>query len=126
MRFEAREIKPYAEPVSASALKVGDVYFSVQFADSNLLIPIMETWIFLGRRFDPEDVEDRLYFQDVESYRQGIRYDSEDTGDAKFQVPTENNINHIFEYERALERLMECSLRRRKFLGDSNTVPIPE
>lgn len=114
MRFEARELKPYAEPVSASSLKVGDVYFSVQFADSEMLLPIMETWVFVGRRLDSEDLEDRLYFQDLESYRQGIRYDSEDTGDAKFQVPTENNVNHIFEYERALDQLLACSLRRKK------------
>ena len=125
MRFEAREIKPYGEPVSASSLKVGDVYFSVQFVDRDTLLPNMETWVFLGRRLDAEDVEDRLYFQDLDSYRQGIRYDSENTEDAQFQVPTENNINHFYEYERALERLMECSLRRKKVLGDGNTLPIP-
>jgi len=56
MRFEAREIKPYGEPVSASSLKVGDVYFSVQFVDRDTLLPNMETWVFLGRRLDAEDV----------------------------------------------------------------------
>jgi hypothetical protein len=33
------------------------------------------------------------------------------------QVATENNVNHIFEFERALEELMRCSLRRRKMAG---------
>jgi hypothetical protein len=116
MRFEARELKPYAEPVTANVLKEGEVYFSVQFADDDMLIPIMETWVFAGRKLDPEDVEDRLYFQDVGSYLHGVRYNSDTADNAEFQVPTEKNINHIFEYERALEVLMQCSLRRRKAL----------
>ena len=49
MRFEERELKSYAEPVTADLLEEGKVYFSVQFADSDMLIPIMETWVFAGR-----------------------------------------------------------------------------
>ena len=82
-----------------------------------MLIPIVETWVFAGRKLDPEDEDDRLYFQDVESWRDGVRYGSPNAETANFQAPTENNINHIFEYERALEVLMSCSLRRRKVLG---------
>ena len=97
------------------ALKVGEVYFSVQFADEDLLIPIMETWVFAGSNLDREGPgSDRLYFQDVESYRQGVRYESATSDDARFQVQSEKNIKHIFEYERSLEQLMKCSLRRRK------------
>ncbi len=117
MRFEDRELKPYAEPVTASLLKEGEVYFSVQFADEDMLIPVMETWVFAGRRLDPEDTEGHLYFQDVESYLQGIRYASATPDNATFQVATEENANHIFEYERALDELMKCSLRRRKLSG---------
>jgi len=36
MRFEARELKPYAEPVSASDLKEGAVYFFVNFAEGTV------------------------------------------------------------------------------------------
>ena len=54
----------------------GNIYFSVQFADEDMLIPIMETWVFAGRNLDPEDAENHLYFQDVESYLQGMRYGS--------------------------------------------------
>ncbi len=125
MRFEGRELKPYGEPVSASSLKVGDVYFSIQFADRDGLLPIMETWVYVGRKLDPEDTENRLYFQDVESYQQGVRYESATAENAQFQVQLEQYLNHIFEHERALEQLMACSLRRRKVLGDGNTVPIP-
>jgi hypothetical protein len=118
MRFEERELKPYAEPVTPDTLKAGEVYFSVQFTDEDMLVPIMETWVFAGRNLDSEDVDvDRLYFQDVESYLQGIRYESAADENASFQVPSKNDINHIFDYERALDQLMKCSLRRRKVAG---------
>jgi hypothetical protein len=118
MRFEERELKSYAEPVTQDTLKAGEVYFSVQYADEDMLVPIMETWVFAGRNLDSEDMNaDRLYFQDLESYLQGIRYESATNENASFQVPSEKNINHIFDYERALDELMRCSLRRRKIAG---------
>ena len=117
MRFEERDLKPYAQPVTAKVLEQGRVYFSVQFADDNMLIPIMETWVFAGRNLDPEDTENHLYFQDVESYLQGIRYDTATDEDATFQVALEENTKHFFDYEYALEELLKCSLRRRKGSG---------
>lgn len=113
MKFDERELKPYAEPVTANLLAEGSVYFSVQFADEDMLIPIMETWVFAGRRLNPEDLEGHLYFQDVESYRHGVRYGSANAENAHFQLATEKGVNHIFEYEHALDLLMLCSLRRR-------------
>jgi hypothetical protein len=73
--------------------------------------------VFAGTNLDLEDEDGWLYFQDVESYRQGVRYDSATSENANFQVQTNKGINHIFEYERALEQLMKCSLRRKKALG---------
>ncbi|MCI0349984.1 MAG: hypothetical protein L0Z53_11220 [Acidobacteriales bacterium] len=114
MRFEARELKPYAEPVSAEQLKVGEIYFSLQFHDEEMLIPILEPFVFLSRNLIPE-APDHLVFQTVESYRQGIRYETAtEENYLDFQGGTEENINHIFEYERALDGLMSCALRRRK------------
>lgn len=115
MRFEERELKPYAEPVNAQTLRQGEIYFSVQFADEEMLIPIMEAWVFAGRSLDAENhAASRLYFQDVESYRQGVRYDADAAEIATFQIQEEDAINHIFEYECALDGLMRCSLRRRQ------------
>lgn len=115
MRFEERELKPYAEPVSATELQEGSVYFLVIYTPGD--IPIMETWVFIGRDLEPDD-QSILYFQNVISYRNGIRYHVSD-GDAAasnddFVVYAENEINHIFEYERALDGLIKCSLRRKK------------
>ncbi len=117
MRFEERDLKPYAQPVTAKVLEQGKVYFSVQFADDNMLIPIMETWVFAGRNLDSEDAENHLFFQDVESYLQGIRYGTATTENATFQIAPEENTKHFFDYEYALEELLRCSLRRRKGAG---------
>jgi len=113
MRFEARELMPYAEPISTALLREGEVYFSIQYADENLLVPLIETLVFAGRNLDNKDPA-LLYFQDAESYRQGIRYGSEEAKNASFQLGREGKVNHIFEYEHALEELMKCSLRRKK------------
>ncbi len=72
MRFEARDLKSYAEPVSATDLRVGEVYFNVQFEDDKLHIPVVEPLIFLGRNLDEGDTN-FLYFQDFESYAMGVR-----------------------------------------------------
>jgi len=114
MRFQERDLKDHAQPVSVNLLREGEAYFSVQYADEDMLIPIVETWIFAGRGLDPTDTENRLYFQDVDSYLQGIRYGSALIDNATFQVSLEENTNHIFDYEHALEELMKCSLRRRR------------
>lgn len=109
MRFEARELKPYAEPVSASELKLGKDYFSVSFVDDECCIPIIDTLIFTGKTD-----EGLLRFQDVVSYQRGVRLHADtDEGYATFYQCTEDQLNAIFEYERALDVLMCCLLKRR-------------
>ena len=61
--------------------------------------------------------EDLLYFQDAESYREGIRYDSADAERAVFTCGSQPS--HIYEYENALNQLLLCSLRRSNH-GDSS------
>ncbi len=113
MRFEERELKPHAEPIPASELKEGSVYFSLTFVDDEMLIPTMETLIFAGRDLDT-NFSGRLYFQDIDSYRNGVRYESAAEGDyATFYECTEDNLNNIFDFEHALDVLLGCSLKRR-------------
>ena len=113
MRFEKRELKPYAEHVSLSDLKESLVYFSVTFVDDDMHIPVMEPLVFVGRNLHEKDAG-RLYFQDVDSYRRGVRYQSASGNDyATFFECSEDELSNIFEYEHALETLMRCSLRRR-------------
>ena len=120
MRFEGRDLKPYAEPVSATELKEGSVYFSVTYVDDEMHIPTMETLVFIGRELDEND-SGRLYFQDIDSYRKGIRYESATDDDhVTFFECSEDELNNIFEYEQALDVLMRCSLKKKKIGSDSN------
>jgi hypothetical protein len=113
-RFEGRELKPYAEPVSASDLKHGSIYFFVNYADDAMLFPTIEPMVFIGRNLEPTD--DRVvYFQDIDSYQHGVRHDSTFKNEnAVFYSGSENETGYVFEFEQALEELMRCSLRRRK------------
>lgn len=114
MLFEERHLKEYAEPVFSSELKTGEVYFFVNFIGEGLLFPTMEPMVFVGRDLANGD-DGQVYFQDLESHRQGIRFDDENADTpAKFYCGDKNELGHVFEYERALDVLMACSLRRRK------------
>lgn len=118
MNFEGRELKPYAEPVSAAELREKEVYFAVTFVDDDMLIPVMETLVFIGRNLELNDVKE-AYFQDIHSYREGVPYDFEaDDGNATFYSGPEDELNHIFTYEHALDVLMRCALNRRKVRTD--------
>ncbi len=112
-RFEGQELKPYAEPVSANELREGSIYFFLNFIDDAMLLPTMEPMVFIGRNLDATDVG-TVYFQDIGSYQQGVRYESSDAGEnARFYRGSENETGHVFEYENALHELIRCLLRRR-------------
>ncbi|NJL27101.1 MAG: hypothetical protein HC897_04050 [Thermoanaerobaculia bacterium] len=117
MRFEARELKPYAEPVSKEKLAEGEAYFFLNFVDDDMLFPEFHPVVFIGRDLEAEDVG-QVYFQDLGSYREGIRY-STATGDSEaiFYTGSQEELGHVFEFEKALDGLLECSLRRQKKLG---------
>jgi hypothetical protein len=110
MRFEERELKPYAEPVLPGALQEGKVYFSIIFLDKDGLVPSMEPRVFVGSKAEPEG--NKLYFQDFHSYQRGIRFESPAAEDeATFETGAGR---YMFEYEHALDVLMSCALRRRE------------
>lgn len=109
MHFESRELREYAEPVSPDELQEGKVYFAVVFLDENGLVPDMEPRVFVGSKPEPDG--DKHYFQDFASYRRGVRFESPNADeDANFVTGAGR---YIFEYERALDVLMACALRRR-------------
>ncbi len=109
-RFE-RELKPYAEPVDEKELVEGGVYVALNFMDERMLVPVMETVVFIGRDLEAGDV-DRVYFQDVESYESGVRKDDDSNEAARFYSGSKNEVNHIFDYEHAIDQLLACALRR--------------
>lgn len=112
MRFEERELKPYAEPVVAAELKENEIYFSVEYIDEQLLLPKLEPVLFIGRNLKPED-SGMVYFQDIDSFRDGYRFNSgEKHAEVTFFCVDEKDIP-LYSYERALDLLLKCSLRRR-------------
>ena len=114
MHFEERELQPFSRPVSATDLREGTVYFAVTYTPEDMTIPLMETLLFVGRNLDPGDVG-RVYFQELTVHSPGIRHGVEASNDeADRGWLMEDDLNHIFEYEQALDGVMECSLRRRK------------
>lgn len=117
LHFPARDLAPYAEPVDASTLAAGRVYFALGFLDTEMLIPSLEPVVFIGKGLEPG--EDLFYFQDAESYRRGVRYDSQDAdGEAVFTCGEKPS--HIYKFEYALNQLMLCSLRRAEHRADSH------
>jgi hypothetical protein len=105
MHFPARELERHDQPVTGQELRVGETYFSVTYLDEHLTIPVVEPVVFIGRNLSPGD-SDSFYFQDAESHRNGVPFPSDCT------VCGVEDFGHIFVYERALESLMLCSLRR--------------
>ena len=115
--FKERSLKPYAELVSMAELQEGEVYPSIQFAeqDRDELFPIMETLVFVGLNLDEQQVERRVYLEDLEFYQAGLRYKTASADDrATFYAQLPQHLNQIFHYENALNELVKCSLRRRE------------
>jgi hypothetical protein len=115
LRFEGRDLKPYSEYVQPSGLVEGEIYFAVHFLDDQMLVPELDPVVFIGRNLERGDCE-RLYFQDAASYMSGIRYGNSgehaDDGQTKIHV-VEENAPFVFDFERALDVLLRCSLKRQ-------------
>ena len=116
LRFEARELKPYGEYAEVWSLVEGETYFAIHILDDEMLLPELHPLVFIGRNLGRSDTG-RLYFQDAASYMSGLRYrgsgEGEDGGKVKIHVVTENT-PFVFEFEKALDVLLHCSLRRRR------------
>jgi hypothetical protein len=140
MYFEGRELKSYGEFVKASELVVGRVYFRVSFLDEDMAIPELVPLVFIGRDLSPD--EPGLYYQDAGSFFEGKRW--EDTNaqppavstneDADvdgphngwFETESEDTYSTVYEFEKALDDLLTCSLRRRKWDGQVRLTEAPE
>lgn len=109
--FPATELKPFAEPVTSDQMQEGRVYFALQYLDDDLFVPVLRPMLFLGY-LDAERPSLR-YFQDFDSFRAGVRFSNRSEEDsAHFEVYGPDEGKHIFEYARALDCLMRCTLNR--------------
>jgi hypothetical protein len=111
-----RDLNSPAEPVSPAELNEGSIYFPVNFADEEMLIPMMATVVYIGENLEAGD-ENQVYFQDIDSFNRGVRYGGQgDGGHALFETGSRNELGHVFDFDRALDVLTACLLRRRKSL----------
>ena len=126
MRFEARELKPYVEPVKAADLEIGRPYFRVAYIDEDMVVPELETLVFIGRNLHPDGPG--FYFQDAASFLAGARFDPTEFGsfpeveeadhdhftfemnDTWFDVYPEGENTRVLDFDEALECLMQCSI----------------
>jgi hypothetical protein len=113
-----QRIRPdFAEPVAASDLREGGVYFSVTYADEEMLVPIVQTMVYVGAGLD-DDGENSLYFQDVESFRCGVKFDASSSEvSAEFFVCEPTELNAIFSLAKAIDELHRCSQRHEERKG---------
>ena len=54
----------------------------MNFVDDDMLIPIMEPKVFIGRNLTEQ--EGRFYFQDIGTYRRGVRFEAATDEDEAF------------------------------------------
>jgi hypothetical protein len=114
--------------VEAKDLVVGQVYFRLGFADEEMLVPELRPLVFVGRDLDPEDADGRLFFQDYASYARGARWGIEPPpldgateierieqflARGWFETIQESATTGVFTFEKALDSLLSCSLRRQ-------------
>lgn len=112
MRFESRELKDYAEPVPADRLEENVVYFTVRYVDEQMLVPELEPIVFVGKNLRSDDAG-LLYFQDIDSYREGSRFNAPRKDSPGTFICVEEADVSVYDFEHALDLLLECSLRRR-------------
>ena len=62
VRFAARKLKPYGKYVKPSGLVEGEIYYTVHFLDDQMLVPELNTLVFIGRNLERAD-SGRLYFR---------------------------------------------------------------
>jgi hypothetical protein len=115
LHFPGRDVPPYGEYASAASLVEGRVYYRLDYLDEQMTIPDMQPFIFIGRNLDEGD-EDYLYFQDAESYLDGVRYGDTTGKDSEIEGEVHrvsSGTPFIYEFEKALDRLLYLSLERK-------------
>lgn len=108
----------FAEPIVASQLKEGEIYFMLNFFDDHLLVPHLRTVIYIGRDVTGEN-DGKLYFQDFPSYTASGAYPHVRNGTAEIISCADDQVNHVFEFDKAVAVLQQCAARRAKKPGTS-------
>ena len=135
--FEGRRLQRYGEYVLSDDLVLERVYFKLGYLDNDMMLPQMYPVVFIGRDLDAR--LPGLYFQDAESWLDGTRatlehyavladHGSSDTeqlpdgqslegDDFHLEWEKPRKYSGVHEFEGALNGLLGCSLRRKRWDG---------
>lgn len=113
MTRRGRAVPPYAEPVTPSDLRKDQSYFMVTYVDEDMLVPVVQTLIFLGRNATGKH-PGFLCFQDAESFFDLGPYPQKKRGPGDLYVCPDEGLSNIFTLEKALKSLSRCLERRTR------------
>jgi hypothetical protein len=107
-----RLVPRWAEYATASSLEVGRVYFVVGYVDDAMLFPEVDPVVYAGENLLPGD-EGIQYFQDFQSYTEGTRHATACAeAPARFVTFSAAEGGAVFEFQKVVDELLRCSLRR--------------
>jgi hypothetical protein len=112
IRFEAREVPDWAEPVDEATLQLGKIYFWLHYFDEDLSIPDFRAVVFVGR-----EAQGSTLFQDVGSYLASVPHDGSSEEEARVDACAPGSVNHIFEGGKVIDELLKWSLRWERHHG---------
>ena len=101
------------EPVAPSDLRKNHSYFMVTYVDEDMLVPIIQTLIYLGRNVTGQH-PGFLCFQDAESFFDLGPYPQKKLGSGDLYVCPDEGLSGIFTLEKALRSLSRCVDRRTR------------
>lgn len=105
--------RPPIRPVSVADLKKGNVYISVSYLDEQLLVPIVETLIFLDVDIFREGC-DLLFFQHAESFFERGEFVPGASDREELLVAEPDGLNNIFTVPNGSDALTLCAGRWRR------------
>jgi hypothetical protein len=103
----------YAEPVVASQLEQGEIYFMLSYLDNHMLVPDLKTLVFLGRDVTG-NADSLLYFQDTDSYITIGPFPKNSPGAGSIFHCSDDQLKGIFLLEKATDELRRCVARRSR------------
>lgn len=111
-------------PLDATKLKQGDICVSVSYLDEALLVPIVETFVFIGVDILNKGGNE-LFFQSAESYFSNGPYragdNSTDNKECLLVAPPDT-LSNMFDVQHASEVIERCAerwrLRHNRFEAD--------
>ncbi len=101
----------FAEPVRVSDLRHGGVYFMLNYFDDEMLVPDLKTLVYIGQDLK-ETTHGMLYFQDYDTFAEWGAFPNPNDGSGTVVRCMADNINCIFELDKAIRILQQCQQRR--------------